>query len=81
VHAASSYKMRGFVNPGCGRHALSPHLYLRPRRPGAAASRSVVEDFAKADPYVTFGLVTRWVVREWTTVLGRDAAHALPPGV
>jgi uncharacterized protein len=35
--------------------------------------RKLVEDFAKADPYVLNGVVTRWRVREWTTVIGRDA--------
>jgi hypothetical protein len=39
----------------------------------------VAETFAKADPYVTNGLVTRWRVREWTTVIGRDAEVPLPP--
>jgi uncharacterized protein YciI len=38
-----------------------------------ASDRRVVEDFARADPYVTQGLVTSWRVREWTTVTGRDA--------
>lgn len=37
------------------------------------ADRHAVEDFARADPYVTAGIVESWVVREWTTVLGRDA--------
>jgi uncharacterized protein YciI len=37
------------------------------------ADREAVEDFARADPYVTEGLVTRWSVREWITVVGRDA--------
>ncbi|BDU73047.1 YciI-like protein [Mesoterricola silvestris] len=32
------------------------------------------EAFAKADPYVRNGLVTRWQVRQWMTVVGRDAA-------
>jgi uncharacterized protein YciI len=32
------------------------------------------EAFAKADPYVTHGLVTRWRVRKWTTVVGEGAA-------
>jgi len=32
------------------------------------------EAFAKADPYVKNGLVTRWQVRQWVTVVGRDAA-------
>jgi uncharacterized protein YciI len=31
---------------------------------------SIVEDFAKADPYVQNGLVSRWYVREWTVVVG-----------
>lgn len=31
------------------------------------------EHFAKTDPYVVNGLVTRWRVREWATVVG-DAA-------
>jgi len=34
----------------------------------------VAERFAAADPYVTNGLVTRWRVREWTTVVGPGAA-------
>ena len=33
------------------------------------------EAFAAADPYVLNGLVTRWRVREWTTVVGPGAAH------
>jgi len=37
-------------------------------------SRSVAEDFARADPYVTGGVVKRWHVREWTTVVGDQAA-------
>jgi uncharacterized protein YciI len=44
-----------------------------------ARDRTVVEAFAAADPYVTGGLVTRWRVREWTTVVGREAAAPLPP--
>ncbi len=35
------------------------------------------ERFAAEDPYVTQGLVTDWRVREWTTVVGADAAHPL----
>lgn len=34
----------------------------------------VAEDFARADPYVTNGLVNRWSVRQWITVVGDDAA-------
>lgn len=36
--------------------------------------KSVAEDFARADPYVANGLVARWRVREWTTVVGQLAA-------
>ena len=41
-------------------------------------SPAAAEAFAAADPYVTHGLVTRWRVREWTTVIGRDAAVQIP---
>ncbi|MFM0393512.1 YciI-like protein [Paraburkholderia phytofirmans] len=37
-------------------------------------SAAAAEAFAKADPYVLAGLVTRWRVREWTTVVGERAA-------
>ena len=36
-------------------------------------SAAAAEAFAKADPYVLAGLVSRWRVREWTTVVGKDA--------
>ena len=41
-------------------------------------SAAGAEQFAAADPYVQNGLVTRWRVREWTTVVGRDAEVKLP---
>jgi uncharacterized protein YciI len=41
-------------------------------------SASVAEAFAAADPYVAHGLVTRWRVREWTTVVGAGAAAPVP---
>jgi uncharacterized protein YciI len=44
-------------------------------------SPASAEAFAKADPYVTNGLVTKWRVREWTTVIGKDAEVALPAGI
>ena len=43
-----------------------------------SAAPTAAEDFAAADPYVTHGLVTRWRVREWTTVVGDGAAVPLP---
>jgi len=36
-------------------------------------SPAVPEQFARNDPYVQNGLVSRWHVRVWTTVVGRDA--------
>jgi uncharacterized protein YciI len=36
----------------------------------AAESPKVAEDYANADPYVAQGLVKRWYVREWATVVG-----------
>jgi uncharacterized protein YciI len=39
----------------------------------------VAEEFAKRDPYVVNGLVKQWRVREWTTVVGRDAAMPIRP--
>jgi uncharacterized protein len=41
-------------------------------------SPEIAESFALEDPYVTNGLVTRWWVRRWATVVGRDAALAFP---
>jgi uncharacterized protein len=37
------------------------------------------EVFAKADPYVTNGLVTKWKVRKWSTVIGDDATMPAVP--
>jgi len=42
-------------------------------------SPDVAERFAAADPYVKNGLVTRWRVRAWTTVVGKDASTPVRP--
>ncbi len=42
-------------------------------------SPRVAEAFAQSDPYVLNGLVPRWRVREWTTVIGDMAAAPLRP--
>ncbi len=39
----------------------------------------VAESFARADPYVTHGLVKTWRVREWLTVAGDMAASPVRP--
>jgi uncharacterized protein YciI len=45
-----------------------------------AADKTIAENFAKADPYVKGGLVTRWNVRPWTVVVGQDPSET-PPGL
>ena len=42
-------------------------------------SPAVAERFATEDPYVKQGLVTRWRVRPWTTVVGDGAANPMRP--
>ncbi|WP_243288304.1 MULTISPECIES: YciI-like protein [Geothrix] len=37
-------------------------------------SPAAAQRFAAADPYVLHGLVHRWQVRPWITVVGADAA-------
>jgi uncharacterized protein len=42
------------------------------------SSPTVAENFAKNDPYVLNGLVIKWHVREWTTVIGPQAETPVP---
>jgi uncharacterized protein YciI len=42
-------------------------------------SSEAAEDFAKNDPYVANGLVKRWYVREWATVVGKSATTQVRP--
>lgn len=42
-------------------------------------SPEVAEKFARTDPYVTHGLVKKWSVRPWTTVVGAGATTPLRP--
>jgi uncharacterized protein YciI len=44
-----------------------------------AESAEVVERFVASDPYVKNGLVLRWRVRPWTTVVGDDATTPVRP--
>ena len=39
----------------------------------------VAERFADVDPYVKNGLVKRWYVRKWTTVVGEMASSPVFP--
>jgi hypothetical protein len=43
-------------------------------------SPAAAERFAAADPYVQNGLIARWRVRPWITVVGADAATPVRPG-
>jgi uncharacterized protein len=38
-----------------------------------STSPTIVERFAEGDPYVVNGVVKRWSIREWTTVVGEAA--------
>jgi len=40
---------------------------------------AAAEAFARADPYVRNGLILRWRVRPWTTVIGEGAATPVRP--
>jgi uncharacterized protein YciI len=42
-------------------------------------SPEVAEKFANTDPYVINGIVKRWYVREWTTVVGEGCATPKKP--
>ena len=45
----------------------------------SAPNKEVVERFAADDPYVKGGLVTKWTVRAWTTVVGDAASNPIRP--
>lgn len=42
-------------------------------------SPTAAEQFVAADPYVKNGLIKRWQVRKWTTVVGNGAAAPIRP--
>ena len=41
-----------------------------------APDKTVAEDFARGDPYVANGLVTRWEVRSWAVVIGNEPSES-----
>jgi uncharacterized protein YciI len=45
----------------------------------SAPSKELVEKFVADDPYVTGGLVTKWSIRAWTTVVGDAASNPIRP--
>ncbi|HWS68844.1 MAG TPA: YciI-like protein, partial [Steroidobacteraceae bacterium] len=46
----------------------------------SADSAAIPEAFARADPYVVKGLVTRWRVAPWRTVAGHQASNPIRAG-
>ncbi len=42
-------------------------------------SPEAAENFARKDPYVIHGIVTRWEVRPWHTVVGDDPFQVVKP--
>ena len=42
-------------------------------------SAEVAERFAKADPYVKNGLVTKYTIRQWNTAIGEIAFSPVRP--
>ena len=38
-----------------------------------SARKRAPQDFAKSDPYVKNGVVTKWEVKKWMTVIGDGA--------
>ena len=45
----------------------------------AGDSPAVAQRFADSDPYVLNGLIRKWEVRPWITVVGSDAATPMLP--
>jgi uncharacterized protein YciI len=45
-----------------------------------ASDPSIVEDFARVDPYVVNGLVMRWEVAPWAVVIGNEPEIVKPMG-
>jgi len=41
--------------------------------------KTVVENFARQDPYVANGLVVRWTIRPWSVVVGNASPHGDTP--
>ena len=64
-HATAAYERGEIVLAGALADPVDRALIVF-----RAADASVVEEFARNDPYVLNGLVTRWEARPWTVVIG-----------
>lgn len=67
-HARAAYDRGELILGGAMADPIDSAMLVF-RGPTADAA----ETFAKADPYVTNGLVTKWRVRKWNTVIGNGA--------
>ena len=73
AHARQAVERGELVLGGAFAHPIDGTVLLFKGNSPAAA-----EAFATHDPYVVNGLVTKWRVREWTTVVGELAENPLP---
>jgi uncharacterized protein len=67
-HARAAYDRGELILGGALADPIDGAMLIF-RGPTAEAA----EAFAKVDPYVTNGLVTKWRVRKWSTVIGDGA--------
>ena len=67
-HARAAYDRGELILGGAMADPIDSAMLVF-RGPTADAA----EAFAKVDPYVTNGLVTKWRVRKWNTVIGDGA--------
>ncbi|HSC23172.1 MAG TPA: YciI-like protein [Casimicrobiaceae bacterium] len=73
-HLKLAWEAEGLVAGGALNDPVDRAVLLFEGDSPAAAER-----FASADPYVRNGLVLRWKVRLWTTVVGKLAASPVHP--
>lgn len=67
-HARAAYERGDLVQAGGYANPLDGSLFVF-----RGDAPTVATQFAESDPYVRGGVVKRWSVREWTTVVGADA--------
>jgi uncharacterized protein YciI len=67
-HARAAYDRGELILGGAMADPIDSAMLVF-RGPTADAA----EAFAKIDPYVTNGLITKWRVRKWNTVIGDGA--------
>jgi len=73
-HLKLAWRAEGLVLGGALAEPTDRAMLLFEGESPEAAKR-----FANADPYVRNGLVRRWEVRKWTTVVGKLASAPVRP--